>query len=369
MLGIKSKKNSIKLSILWNLLISIIAGAVITLLLFILFFGAVQLISQKTYSKLMKLCYANTAAMMVTSLVILLVYLAAIIVIFTYRLNEITECIKKISNNIHKLTKGDFRDKLPIENENELGCLARDINIMSDQIDEYIKSEKKWNEERYHIITNISHDLKTPIMSIDGYIQLIKKKSYSDEKEFDAYCKIISNKSQELNNAINQLFELSKLNSEGFKLDKSVIRLKEFMEQIVITYIPLLEEKAMDVHILIKPDILINVDVNLMKRAFENIIMNAIKYASSGKYLDVKADQLGDRIVIHFVNYGPMIPLQDMEHIFDRYYREKKNLKSEGNGLGLAIAKTIVQFHDGSIGVTSEEEKTDFYIDLDISIK
>jgi ATP-binding cassette, subfamily B, bacterial len=109
--------------------------------------------------------------------------------------------------------------------------LAKDINVMSDKIDIYMRSEKLWNEERYNMITNMSHDLKTPIMSIDGYIHLIKNRKYTDEKEYDTYCEIIARKSEELNNAINQLFELSKLNSDGFSSffkTTSFIRVKVF---------------------------------------------------------------------------------------------------------------------------------------------
>lgn len=350
---------------MWNLFISMLAAAIITFFIFIVFFGMIEFVSQEMYAKFLKFCYSSTTAIIITSFVILLIYLGSMLFIFTYRLNEITDYIKKISDNIHKLAQGDFREKLPIASDNELGCLAKDINVMSDKIDAYIRSEKKWNEERYNIITNMSHDLKTPIMSIDGYIHLIKKKKYADEKEYDAYCEIISEKSEELNKAINQLFELSKLNADGFELEKNTIRLKEFMEQIIVSYIPLLEEKSMSFQVLIEPDIYITVDPVLMKRVFENIILNAIKYASSGKYLDIKAVEQGSQVAIHFINYGPMIPKDDIEHIFNRYYREKKNLKNEGNGLGLAIAKTIVQLHDGTISVTSDVEKTDFYLVLE----
>ncbi len=347
---------------MWNLLISMIVAAIITFFIAIIFFGMIEFISQEMYAKFLKFCYSSTITMISTSFAILLIYLVSTILIFTYRLNEITNYIRKISDNIHKLAQGDFREKLTIESGNELGCLAKDINAMSDKIDAYIISEKKWNEERYNIITNMSHDLKTPIMSIDGYIQLIKKKKYADEKEYDVYCEIISKKSEELNKAINQLFELSKLNAAGFELKKSTIRLKEFIEQIMISYIPLLEERGMSFQILIEPNIYVTVDPTLMKRVFENIILNAIKYASSGKYMDIKANEQGNQVEIHFINYGPMIPEQDIEYIFNRYYREKKNLKNEGNGLGLAIAKAIVQLHDGTISVTSDVNKTDFII-------
>ena len=181
--------------------------------------------------------------------------------------------------------------KLPIENKNELGNLANDINIMSDKIQEHIKKEKAWKEDRYNIITNMSHDLKTPIMSIDGYIQLIQEKKYKDADEFDKYCEIISRKSKELNVAINQLFELSKLSSNEFEIEKVEVNLKEFIEQVLISYIPQFEQHNMTYQIQMESDLRINIDPTLMCRAFENIITNAVKYASSGKKLDIKVEK------------------------------------------------------------------------------
>ncbi|RDU25204.1 sensor histidine kinase [Anaerosacchariphilus polymeriproducens] len=355
---------SIKLNIMWNLFISLILAAVLTGIVSLVFFAVLELISRDLYEKFLDFCYSTTPAMIITSLAIMLLYLVNTIFIFTYRLNEITDSIKKISVNIHKLAKGDFREKLFIKSNHELGNLANDINLMSDKIDAYIKKEQRWNEERYNMITNMSHDLKTPIMSITGYINLIKDKKYTSEKELSNYCEIVSKKSEDLSVAINQLFELSKLHSDSLQLQKIAITLNEFMEQVVISYIPLFEEMKMSFKILINPDVKLTVDPILMKRVFENIILNSIKYASSGKHLVIKADKIDNQVTIHFINYGPMIPKEDLVYIFERYYREKKNLIIQGNGLGLAIAKTIVQLHGGSINVKSDIEKTDFFINI-----
>ena len=157
---------------------------------------------------------------------------------------------------------------------------------------------------------------------------------------------------------------MSKLNSDGCELKKSNIRLKEYIEQVIISYLPLLEEKNMGFEILIGQDTYVEVDPLMMKRVFENIISNTIKYASGGKYLTIRSAKQEGRVEIHFINYGPVIPEDDIEHIFNRFYREKKNLVHEGNGLGLAIAKTIVQLHGGRISVSSDEERTDFCIIL-----
>lgn len=328
----------------------------------LLFFGIMEFISYEMYEKFLKYCYSTTFSMIMTSVFLMLVYLLFFVIIFVIRLNEITDTIKKISTNIHKLAQGDFREKLSVNSNHELGDLANDINIMAERIDIYIKNEHSWNEERYHMITNMSHDLKTPVMSISGYIDLLKNGKYKDEDERNSFCEIISNKTNELSVAINQLFELSSLHSNTLQLQKVKVQLCEFMEQVVLSYIPMFEEREMNFRISIPSQISIMIDPGLMKRVFENIILNAIKYASCGKYLDICAETDGDNMVLHFINYGPMIPQEDLEHIFKRYYRVKRNLDQEGNGLGLEIARTIVELHEATIQVLSTEEKTDFYL-------
>ncbi len=361
---IKLKIRSIKVSIIGNLFISLILAVFSTGVLFLMFFGSMEFISQKTYDDFLIQCYSTMTTTLVFSMVLMLIYLLNFIVIFVFRLNEITDTIKKISMNIHKLAQGNFQEKLSVKSNHELGVLANDINKMSDQIEEHIKDEQRWNEERYHMITNISHDLKTPIMSISGYMELIKSGKYKDEDERYNYCEIVSKKTEELSTAINQLFELSRLNSNTLHLKKVDVNLNEFIEQVMVSYIPLLEEQKMDFRIQIPVSIRFFIDPTFMKRVFENIILNAIKYASSGRLLDICAEELDNRITIHFTNYGPKISEEDIIHIFERYYRAKKNLANEGNGLGLAIAKTIVLLHGGEIDVISDEEKTDFYITI-----
>ena len=358
------KTKSIKVSIIGSLLVSLLLAGVTTGLVLLLFFGMLEIISRNAYAEFLHFCYASATAMTVTSMIILLLYILFTLIFFVHRLNDITDTISKISANIHKLAQGDFGEKLAVKSDHELGTLADDINRMSERIGAYIKKEQKWNEERYNMITNMSHDLKTPVMSICGYLDLIRDGRYQDEEERNSYCEIASRKAVELSDAINQLFELSKLNSAALQLQKVKINLNEFVEQVMISYIPVFEEKKMSFRIQIPADIMIFVDPVLMKRVFENIISNALKYAESGKYLEIRTEQKDRRIIIHFVNYGPMIAQEDLAHIFERYYRVKRNQVREGSGLGLAIAQTIMRLHDGEIGVSSKEKETDFYLEL-----
>jgi len=342
--------------------VSITISIGITFIIFLGFFIMLQLISYEYYANFLNHYNESFSMMMETNVTFIIIFIVIAFVLFCYRMNKITNYIKKISQNIHTLANGDFSEKLSIENKNELGQLARDINIMAEKTEEYIQKEKRFNDERYNMITNMSHDLKTPIMSIDGYAQLIKNKKYENSEELDKYCDIIARKSKELNLAINQIFELVKINANDFKIVKQTLHLREFIEQVLAEYIPQFEKEEMEYRIDLLEDIVIDADPMLMIRVFENIISNALKYAKAGKYLDIKVNKRNGKIYIYFINYGPKIEADDLQNIFHKYYREKKNVENEGSGLGLAIAKTIIELHGGTLKVSSSDEQTEFVV-------
>lgn len=358
------KIKSIKVQIAAYLAESIILALICTAVTFIIIFLAMHIISMDFYNYVLTDYDKNINIMLVINLVGIVIFLLYEILLFSWRMNTITGHIGTIADCIHNIAGGDFEDKIKIRNENELGRLANDVNIMAGQIGALIENEKQWNDERYNMITNMSHDLKTPIMSINGYADLLKNKKYSSENEFSDYCDIISRKADELNISINQLFEMSKISSNEFSLELKLINARQFVEQIIIAYIPQLENHKMECRINIPDNVFIKTDPQLMARVFENIIGNSLKYASSGKYIDIIAEETNNVIALSVINYGPMIPENDLNNIFSRYYREKKNDKRDGSGLGLAIAKRIVELHNGIIKVSSSIQKTEFRIEL-----
>lgn len=293
---------------------------------------------------------------------LLILFAVSTFLIFMRRMNRLTETISKISNNIHRIAEGDLDDRIYVKEGNELGRLAEDVNIMAAKIKENREKEKQWNKERYNMITNMSHDLKTPIMSISGYIDLIQKGKYQEQEELLNYCQIVSRKTSELNRSINQLFELSRLNSYDIQLHKCQLNIMQFAEQVLITFIPKFQEKGMEYRLEIKKDITICADPLLLKHLFENLITNALKYAKEGKFLDISAFKKEEEINLCFRNYGKKIPKNEIDRIFMKYYREKSNSGTEGSGCGLAIVKQIVELHEGEIVVQSDDKCTEFQI-------
>lgn len=304
-------------------------------------------------------------AIFILSIFFIFIVLAGFI--FIKKMNKITEYIQEISKTLNLLATGDMDVTIPIRRKDELGSLASDVNKMAYNLNELMKKEREWENQKNNLITNLSHDLRTPLTSILGFLELIEKGTDKDEK-LKHYCNISLEKAKKLKNSIDQLFEFTKINNADLKLNKIEIAVEALIEQVTMGFIPAFEENNMEYRIISKcKSLKLQADPILLARAFENIISNSIKYASEGKYLDIVIAKENDMAIIKFVNYGEEIKQEDLKNLFNRFYRVEKNCdKREGTGLGLAIVKTVVELHLGEINVTSSKEATQFEIRIPI---
>lgn len=281
---------------------------------------------------------------------------------------------KKIAilmESIESMANGDLEKSIEnIDSNNIFGEVYNNINRIIERLKNITLEERKAQQTKTDLITNVSHDLRTPLTSIIGYLNLIEDDKYKDEVHLKYYTKIAYKKSKDLNVLINDLFELTKLQNKSLPLNKTDINLVELISQ-VITY---LDGQLKNVNMKIRVDfsndkLMINADSNKLVRVFENIISNATKYGNEGKYIDIITKRENDSAVVEIINYGETIPHSDIPFIFDRFYRVEKsrNKNSGGSGLGLAIAKNIIEIHDGNILAESNNSKTTFKITLPIN--
>lgn len=237
------------------------------------------------------------------------------------------------------------------------------ISIMGMDIQ---NAEKTKNE----LITAVSHDIRTPLTSIIGYLDLIVDGKYKNNDELQSYSKIAYNKSKKLMNLVEELFEYTKLNNKDIRLEMKDTNLVELIMQLLEEYVPILEQAGMTYRLSVPNDkIPVYVDCDKMVRVFENLIANAVCYGKDGKYLDITVKPENQHVVIGFTNYGEPISPDDLPYIFEKFYRVEKSCpgKPEGTGLGLAIVKTLVELHNGNISVKSQKDSTIFEVRLPIN--
>ncbi|MBP1904055.1 signal transduction histidine kinase [Paenibacillus turicensis] len=274
--------------------------------------------------------------------------------------------LKEIIEQVHKIEEGVVQ-KITVEHVGELGQLASDINRMLERLRTSMEEERRAEQTKSELITNVSHDLRTPLTSITGYLGLIEQDHYRDEVELRYYVTMAYEESIRLQQLLQDLFEYTRLQNKEMKLNRTTLNIVEMLYQIRANFSIQLQEADMecDLRLTTQP-IIIFADGNKLRRVYENLLNNAIRYGNDGKRINITCFQDGEEVVTEVINYGDPIPENDLPHLFDRFYRvEKSRAKNTGgSGIGLAIAKHIVDLHGGTIEVSSDESRTVFTVRL-----
>ena len=272
----------------------------------------------------------------------------------------------KIVEVTNKMAGGDLDKTISIDCKGDIKTLADNINIISLLLKNVTIEERKAQQTKADLITNVSHDLRTPLTSIKGYLGLINDDKYRDEVQLRYYVDIAYEKSKELEILINDLFELTKVQNRSITLNKIEINLVELLNQIIFQFGYQFQSEKIEGRSFFSEDkMIIYADPNKLVRAFQNLINNGIKYGT-GDYLDIYAYKEGNYAIVDVISYGNPIPAVELPYIFDRFYRVEKsrNKNDGGSGLGLAITKSIVTLHGGQISAHSDSEKTVFKVEL-----
>lgn len=277
---------------------------------------------------------------------------------FYFITNKKMKYIEVVSNGLLEISKGNLDYRIKKYGDDELTSLAKNINFMAEELKNKIENERKAERAKSELITNVSHDLRTPLTSIKGYLGLIKEKKYSEEEQLDQYVNIAYNKSEKLEVLINDLFEYTKLTSNGVNVDKQSIALNGLLEQLIDELVPISEENNLTiVEEFVGEKVIVNIDPNKTVRIFENLLMNAIRYSLKPGEIKVRLNKEQDFALVSIQNKCDNLREEDLEKIFDRFYRVEKSRSSDtgGSGLGLAIAKNIVELQGGSIDAKYED--------------
>lgn len=273
----------------------------------------------------------------------------------------------QVENVTKALSEGRFEVSVPEQPKRIPLSTFQNLEQMKQQLDYLIKEEKRTSRLKNELITNVSHDLRTPLTSMIGYLQLIEENRYKDEVELMYYVDIAYEKSIRLNRMVNDLFEYTKLQNDELVLYKIRLHLNELLRQLVSQFLPESGKRNVCMELEERHDhVMLSADPDKIVRVFENILSNALKYGSDGKDIDIILDKTEHVATVEIINRGNPIPQAAIPLLFNRLYRVEasRSLETGGTGLGLAIAKGIVDSHNGEIEVTSDEQRTSFKVIL-----
>lgn len=289
------------------------------------------------------------------------------------------EYIRKLRRSIQQVTSGNYGVQCEVEYDDELGSLAANINVLSKTLLAKEKESEKLKEkeraaldiernaerQKNELITNVAHDLRTPLTTIVGYLELIKDDTALSKEDVHKYSGIAYEKSIRLQEMMDDLFEFTKLDNADIKLNKSMINLSGLIMQMTDEFYPSFKDcNITPIVDLPEENIYVQGDGQLLARVFDNLISNALKYGYHNT--DLKIEVSGDEkyAIVKVINHGDTIAPEDIPLLFNKFYRtdSSRNSKTGGTGLGLAITKNIVDLHHGDISVTSDDQITTFIV-------
>lgn len=300
--------------------------------------------------------------------------------LFTRRLSQLTIRVKAFTDSgfgentrdstIHQTLPGLGAQPVPAsDSADEIGQLEFAFGAMANKLYEQFENLKKTDRLRRELVSNVSHDLRTPLASMHGYVEtlLIKNDELSADKRRE-YLEIARKHSKRLGELIGDLFELSKLDSDSIHPSVEAFSLAELMHDIVHEYE--LDAHKRNVTLAIKAPsdpTMVYADIGLMQRVLENLIRNSLKFTPAGGNISIHLDKKPDAIAVAIEDTGCGIPEEDLEHVFDRFYRAENTSQTSTNnsGLGLAIVRKILDLHGSRITVSSQvNQGTRFEFDL-----
>ena len=283
--------------------------------------------------------------------IVVLLGIAVFLLVFTLFVNKKVKYIKFLSSEVKVIKDEDFGKTIEVRGQDELAELCSSINNMSLELREKIDNEKKIEQNKNELITNVSHDLRTPLTSILGYVDLLKQNGFEDKEKFEEYISIIDERSKSLNTLINELFEYTKLNNHDIKLNYSTVEIGSLVEQLSGEYSLIFKKEGLElISEIPEEDIFVDIDIQMIVRALENLLINAKKYSVRNSQVLVKLLQESNDIVISVENKVENISQDDLDNLFERFYKVDKARKTgDSTGLGLSIVKRVVELHKGLV--------------------
>ena len=275
---------------------------------------------------------------------------------FTGYLDEISDGVEQVF-----LEKEEVLSLSP-----ELKAMEDQLNAIKRTLSQREAAARESEAKKNDLVVYLAHDLKTPLTSVIGYLNLLH-----DEKEIspllqEKYIGIALDKAERLEDLINEFFEITRSNLQHSVLTQDTVNLTMLLQQVAEEFYPICSEKQLDLQVNIPPHLLLLGDGDKLARVFDNLLRNAVCYTPTGGIIWLDAAEAENTIQIYCRNQGRPIPQEQLERIFEKFYRldSSRSSKTGGAGLGLAIARQIIELHHGSIAAQSSEAYTQFMVTL-----
>lgn len=278
----------------------------------------------------------------------------------------ITKPVVEMSRVTARMAELDFSERVDVETDDELGKLGAGINEISEKLSRSIERMRRDIARRKRLVRDLSHELKTPIAVIKGYAEGLQNGVAENPEQAARYCAVIASECDRMDAQIQQLLELSKLESEQVQPNSRLFPVSGLFDSLAERFLHEAAQKQIDLLFQAPEGLAIRADEALLGRALENFLTNAIRYTPAQGEIRVSAEQTGHATKLCVFNSGSSIPPEQLERIWDVFYTGEgaNGRDSGGHGVGLAIVKSIAELHGGSVAVQNRDDGVEFCLQL-----
>ncbi|TBL76395.1 sensor histidine kinase [Paenibacillus thalictri] len=301
-------------------------------------------------------------------------YVAAFILSFFLLTRRLVKDLITLEEGLQIISEGNLHYRVIMHREDEIGRVASGINLMTEKLERQINKERELEKSKIDLITGVSHDLRTPLTSIIGYLDLLRTNSFQNRNEYERFVQNTYNKAIHLKKLIDDLFEYTRLTSRGIQLNLQPIDLCELIKQLTFEFEPIAKDnKATIVTDFTPHQVIQHIDSDKIARAVDQLLINALKYSIKPGLIRISTKTDERSFYISVENEGISITKEQEEKIFDRFYKVDDSRQSggiqTGTGLGLSITKNIIELHGGTVALCHKDGIFNFQIRLPLNSK
>lgn len=292
-----------------------------------------------------------------------------------------TKPILELNDIAQEMSKLDFSKKYPVQSDDEVGQLGKSINSLSDQLDKAISELKEANEKlrediererkidkmRKEFVSNVSHELKTPIALIQGYAEGLKLNVIEDEENRNYYCDVIMDEADKMNRLVKDLLDLSQIESGYIKLEKTEFDISSFVDHVLEKYRPIFMEKGIRLDVIKNENLIVSGDFIRVEQVLVNYLNNALNHVDDNKFIEIEVTSRDDKVRVSVFNSGKAIPADSLDKIWTSFYKvDKARTRAYGGtGLGLSVVRGILEAHHNAYGAENKDNGVVFWFEID----